>query len=109
MTTQHSYIKPSRDERHALSRDLNKEATFYNSKPIVTTMKQITKPSNSPDSFSTPEERKAKAKELQVAAGGVPEGIDKTLEKQHKQDKAVVRKGIASFVVTGTALARIRD
>jgi len=40
-----------------------------------------------------------------------PETIvsEKALEKQHKADKETVRKGISSFVATGTALARIRD
>ena len=91
MTTQHSYIKPSRDERHALSRDLNKEATFYNSKPIVTTMKRPNVPEV--PTFDTPEEKNKAAKALQGATGGVPPDLtEHESAKEHERLLVVAHK-----------------
>ncbi|MDE2019550.1 MAG: hypothetical protein KGJ13_04345 [Patescibacteria group bacterium] len=70
-------------------------ATFYNSKPMQAPKKN--------EAFHA---NLALAKEERPipAVGGVIHD-----KKQYKKDKETIRKGIAGFIETGTALARVRD
>lgn len=93
------YRTPTRPERRYSNAILARESEAYNSPIIKVAMKQPTKNETFHANLAL-----AKEDRPLPAVGGVIHD-----KKQYKKDKETIRKGIASFVETGTALARVRD